>query len=103
MNVEQTGVQVVPPKVYTSSHGGLSSDQLADITVNKIIYADAGTIAPEIYQQAMMFRTKIKAIIIGALASARRAALSDYVYEAERAGMTEVAKALRERIANGNF
>lgn len=97
------GVQVVVPKVYTSSDGGLSPDQLAEITTNKIIFADEGTVAPVIYQQAMAFKGKINQIILDTIRQAKRTAYVDFIAEAEKAGLHDLAKVFRERLINGNY
>lgn len=99
----KSGVSITAPLVFTSSNGGLSAEQLAEITVGKIIYADEGTIAPEIFRQAMEFRAKIKLVIIEALSKSKRSALLDYINDADANGHTDVAAALRERLANGNY
>jgi hypothetical protein len=99
----KSGVSLMQPLVFTSSDGGLKVEQLAEITVGKIIYADEGTVAPEIFRQAMEFRLKIKNVIIDALIKSKRSALVDYINEAESNGLAEVGLALRERLANGNY
>jgi hypothetical protein len=98
-----TGVSLVNPIVFTSKDGGLSSEQLADITVGKIIYADEGTVAPAIYKQAMEFRLKIKQVIIDALRQAKRSAIIDYIHDADAHGLHDLSRSLRERLTNGNY
>jgi hypothetical protein len=99
----KTGVSLTAPLVFTSSNGGLNVEQLAEITVGKIIYADEGTVAPEIFRQAMEYRAKIKVVIIEALAKAKRSALLDYINDADSNGLNDLAAALRERLTNGNY
>ena len=99
----KSGVSLVNPLVFTSDNGGLSAEQLAEITVGKIIYADEGSIAPEIFRQAMKFRIKIKAVIMDALAKAKRSSLLDYINDADANGLHDLSKTLRERLNNGNY
>lgn len=99
----QSGVSLVTPMVYTSTNGGLSCEQLADITVNKIIYADGGTVPPAIFQQAIEFRLRIKGVIMEALKSAKRSALVSYINDAETCGEFQTGAALRERLINGDY
>jgi hypothetical protein len=102
MNVT-AGVMLTPPKVYTSSDGGLKPEQLAEIATNKIIYADEGTIAPVIYQQAMAFKLKINRIVLETIRNAKRSSYVDFIAEAEKAGLTEMANALKARLNNGDY
>jgi hypothetical protein len=99
----KSGVSLVNPLVFTSNDGGLKVEQLAEIAVGKIIYADESSVAPEIFRQAMEFRLKIKSVIIDALIKSKRSALIDYINEAELKGFAEVGLSLRERLADGNY
>lgn len=102
MNVT-SGVMLVTPKVYTSSNGGHTPEQLAEMATNKIIYADEGSVAPVIYQQAMAFKNKINLIVLETIRNAKRSAYVDFIYELERAGLSDAAKSLRERLNNGDY
>ena len=102
MNVT-AGVQLINPKVYTSNNGGLNPEQMAEIVTNKIIYADEGTVAPVIYQQAMAFKGKINRIVLETIRNAKRSAYVDFIAEMEKAGLTEMAAAIRKRLTDGDY
>jgi|TARA_B100001939_G_scaffold269563_1_gene237225 hydroxymethylpyrimidine/phosphomethylpyrimidine kinase len=54
--------QINSVMVKTSNNGGLSNDDLADICVSKVI-SIADTAPPEIKEQAVFFKDKIKSLL----------------------------------------
>ena len=58
------GIEMTPPevKIYTSNHGGLSTDQIVELAASKIMYVSDDA-PPVIKDQAIAFRARMMNIL----------------------------------------
>ena len=89
-------MSMAPPtaKVFVSSNGGHSPDNIAEMCVDKIISV-SDTAPPEIQQQARVFRDKMLNVVrhyITMAVNEDRATVSNHVREA---GFPDIAEQLR--------
>jgi hypothetical protein len=80
--------------VKTSNNGGLSNDDLADICVSKVI-SIADTSPPEIREQAMFFKDKIKSLLKYYLNQASESEKSKCAQICVNGGYEEAANLIR--------
>jgi 2-keto-4-pentenoate hydratase/2-oxohepta-3-ene-1,7-dioic acid hydratase in catechol pathway len=80
--------------VKTSTEGGLSSEQVAELCCNKIIHVGEN-LAPEVREQAEAYRNKLQEVIFHYIQHAVRAERDRCVYAAVSGGYDELANLLR--------
>tara|TARA_R100001163_G_C5048980_1_gene185955 strand:+ start:1133 stop:1435 length:303 start_codon:yes stop_codon:yes gene_type:complete len=80
--------------VETSSNGGLSADQIADLCCRKLIYVSDN--APsEIRDQANEFKERVENVVLGYIKEAMRAERDRCVHIASVGGYDDLANLLR--------
>jgi len=89
-----TGVEVGGISVATSDNGGLSSDQIAEIAKNKIIYV-AENAPPAIKEQAQVFSEKVEEILRFYIDLAKREERGTICQTLRNAGHTDIAEYIR--------
>ena len=90
------GIQMAPPKVnvITSSHGGLSTDQIVELAASKIMYVSDDA-PPVIKDQAIAFRATMINILTEYVHLARREERATISAQLEKHGHSDVAKMIR--------
>ena len=90
------GIQMAPPKVnvITSSDGGLSTDQIVSLALDKILYVSDNS-PPEIREQAIAFRSKMAGVLLHYVSLARREERATISAVLEKNGHSDVAKMIR--------
>jgi len=95
MNFMQ-GIEMTPPevKIYTSNHGGLSTDQIVELAASKIMYVSDDA-PPVIKDQAIAFRARMMNILTEYVHLARREERATISATLEKHGHSDVAKMIR--------
>jgi hypothetical protein len=90
------GIQMAPPKVtvITSSNGGLSTDQIVSLALDKIMYVSDNA-PPEIREQAIAFRSNMTNVLLEYVNLARREERATISAVLENNGHSDVAKMIR--------
>jgi hypothetical protein len=87
------GITVTSVGVVTSNEGGLSSEQLTELALDKLI--SVSNSAPEpIRLQAEAFRENLRNVIYEYIVRARREERSSIVQEVRKYGQEDLAKSL---------
>jgi hypothetical protein len=92
--VEIKAGNILAPMVRTSSFGGLSPEDLADLCVTKIIYV-AESAPPAIREQAKLFEDHLKKVLVDYLARAAKSEKDRCIQICLQGGHTDAANLLR--------
>lgn len=82
------------PFVVTSTNGGHSPEQIAELCVNRLI-AVADTAPPELAMQARAFREQLLAVVLHYVKVAAREDRESVIAKLEQAGAADVAQQIR--------
>lgn len=82
------------PFVVTSTNGGHSPEQVADLCVNRLIQV-SDTAPPEIAMQAKAFREQMLAVVLHYVRMAAREDRESVIAKLELAGAADVAQQIR--------
>ena len=82
------------PTVVTSVNGGLSAEQITTLCCNKIVQVSENA-APEIKEQAAVFRARLENVVHGYVLKAMQEERETCVQLAVRGGYPELAELLR--------
>ena len=82
------------PTVVTSTNGGLSAEQITTLCCNKIVQVSESA-APEIKEQAAVFRARLENVVHGYVLKAMQEERETCVQLAVRGGYPELAELLR--------
>ena len=82
------------PTVVTSTDGGLSAEQITVLCCNKIVQVSESA-APEIKEQAAVFRSRLENVVHGYVTKAMQEERETCVQIAVRGGYPELAELLR--------
>lgn len=82
------------PFVVTSSNGGHSPEQVAELCVNKIVRV-SDTAPPELAQQARAFREQLLAVVLHYVKMAASEDRATVCTKLEQSGMADLAKHVR--------
>lgn len=82
------------PFVVTSTNGGHSPEQVADLCVNRLIQV-SDTAPPEIAMQARAFREQMLAVVLHYVRMAAREDRESVIAKLELAGAADVAQQIR--------
>ncbi len=82
------------PFVVTSTNGGHSPEQVADLCVNRLIQV-SDTAPPEIAMQARAFREQMLAVVLHYVKMAAREDRESVIAKLELAGAADVAQQIR--------
>ena len=80
--------------VMTSSHGGHSPEQVAELCVDRLIRV-ADTAPPELALQARAFREQMLAVVLHYVKMAAEEDRATVITKLERAGSADVAQQIR--------
>lgn len=87
------GITITSVGVMTSSEGGLSSEQLTELALDKLI--SVSNSAPEpIRLQAEAFRENLRNVLYEYIVKARREERSSIIQEIRKYGQEDLAKSL---------
>ena len=86
----ETGVTVQSVNVMTSDEGGLSTEQLTELAMDKVINV-ADSAPPAIRDQAEAFRSSIENVLRYYIELARREERATIAYRMAKAGQKEMA------------
>lgn len=90
----KTEMSVGQINVMTSDSGGLSSEQLTDLAMDKIIRI-ADNAPPAIKLQAESFRDQLRSVVFHYIELSKREERATMTQELSKNGYTEVAEILR--------
>ncbi len=90
----ETGVTVQSVNVMTSDEGGLSTEQLTELAMDKVINV-ADSAPPAIRDQAEAFRSSIENVLRYYIELARREERATIAYRMAKAGQKEMADLVR--------
>lgn len=82
------------PFVVTSSNGGHSPEQIAELCVNRLIQV-SDTAPPELAQQAMAFRRQMLAVVLQYVRMAAAEDRTTVCMKLEQAGLSDIAQQVR--------
>lgn len=85
---------ILTPMVKTSDHGGLSTEDLTELCVNRILSV-ADSAPPEIREQARLFRNSLEKTVYEHLKRARGAERANCIQICLRGGEENAASLLR--------
>jgi|TARA_R100001163_G_C4882253_1_gene79042 hypothetical protein len=80
--------------VQTSSNGGLSAEQIADLCCRKLVYVSDDA-PPAIRDQANAFKVRVESVVLGYIKEAMRAERDRCVHVASVGGYDDLANLLR--------
>ena len=80
--------------VQTSSNGGLSAEQIADLCCRKLVHVSEDA-PPEIRDQAIVFKVRVENVVLGYIKEAMRAERDRCVHVASSGGYDDLANLLR--------
>jgi hypothetical protein len=90
----ETGVSVMSVNVATSDNGGLSSDQIVELAMDKIL--NVANTAPEpIKDQAIAFQDNIRIVLKQYIDLAKREERGTICQKIRESGQTELADLIR--------
>ena len=81
-------------KVNTSESGGFSSDQIADMATDKIVYV-ADNAPPAIQEQARVFSDRVRNLLRGYVDLAKREERATIIQVIEQTGTKALANIIR--------
>ena len=87
-------IEIPPVTVKTSTGGGLSPEQVAELCCNKIIHVGEN-LAPEVREQAEAYRDRLQAVIFHYIQHAVRAERDRCICAAASGGYDKLANLLR--------
>lgn len=90
----ETGVQVMKVNVMTSDEGGLSSEQITELAMDKIMSV-SDTAPPAIKDQANIFRTNVRDVVHHYIQLARQEERATIARKIDSAGNSEMADLVR--------
>ena len=90
----ETGVTVQSVNVMTSNEGGLNTEQLTQLAMDKVINV-ADSAPPAIKDQAKAFRSSIENVLRYYIELARREERATIAYRMAKAGQKEMADLVR--------
>jgi len=90
----ETGVTVQSVNVMTSDEGGLSTEQLTELAMDKVINV-ADSAPPAIKDQAEAFRSSIENVLRYYIELARREERATIAHRMAKAGQKEMADLVR--------
>jgi len=90
----ETGVQVMKVNVMTSDEGGLSSEQITELAMDKIMTV-SDTAPPAIKDQANIFRTNVRDVVHHYIQLARQEERATIARKIDLAGNSEMADLVR--------
>lgn len=82
------------PFVVTSSNGGHSPEQIAELCVNRLIQV-SDTAPPELAQQARAFRQQMLAVVLQYVRMAAAEDRTTVCMKLEQAGLSDIAQQVR--------
>jgi phage replication-related protein YjqB (UPF0714/DUF867 family) len=82
------------PFVVTSTHGGHSPEQVAELCVNRLIQISE-TAPPELAEQARAFRTQMLAVVLHYVRLAASEDRATVCAKLEQAGFSDLAQQVR--------
>jgi len=88
------GIQAGSVNVMTSEQGGLSSEQVTDLAMDKIMKVSE-TAPPEIKQQAEAFRTNVRNVVYHYIQLARQEERATIARRMDKIGNSEMADLVR--------
>lgn len=80
--------------VMTSSHGGHSPEQVAELCVNRLLHVSE-TAPPELALQARAFREQMLAVVLHYVKVAAREDRESVIAKLEQAGAADMAQQIR--------
>ena len=87
-------INVNSVNVMTSAEGGLSSEQLTELAMDKVMRV-SNTAPPAIKEQAVMFRANLQKVMYHYIELARREERATIAYKMSKAGQKEMADLVR--------
>lgn len=90
----ETGIQVTSVNVATSDNGGLNTDQIVDLAMDKILNV-ADTAPPAIRDQAQAFRDNLRIVVKHYIDLARREERATMAHMAQKEGHDNLAEIIR--------
>ena len=89
-----TTMEVAPVNVHTSDGGGLSSEQITELALDKIVRV-ADTAPPAIKDQAHVFRENIRNVIFQYIELSKREERATMAQRLSKMGNHEIADLIR--------
>lgn len=90
----ETGVQVTSVSVSTSDNGGLTTDQITELAMDKILNV-SDTAPPVIREQAQAFRDNLRTVVRYYIDLARREERATMAHMAQKEGYDNLAEIIR--------
>ena len=90
----ETGISVTSVNVATSDNGGLSTEQIVDLAMDKILNV-SDTAPPAIKDQAQAFRDNIRVVVRHYIDLARREERATMAHMAKTQGHDDLAEIIR--------
>lgn len=90
----ETGISVTSVNVSTSDNGGLNTDQIVDLAMDKILNV-ADSAPPAIRDQAQAFRDNLRIVVRHYIDLARREERATMAHMAESKGHDDLAEIIR--------
>lgn len=90
----ETKIGVTSVTVATSENGGLSTEQIVDLAMDKILNV-AGTAPPAIKDQAQAFRDNLRVVVRHYIDLARREERATMAHMAQSQGHNDLAEIIR--------
>lgn len=85
---------ILSPMVKTSTGGGLSNEDLADICLSKMLSVSE-TAHPHIQEQARLFQDRVRGLLYHYFNEARKAERADCINVCSKGGFSDAASLLR--------
>ena len=90
----ETGISVTSVNVSTSDNGGLSTEQIVDLAMDKILNV-SDTAPPAIKDQAQAFRDNLRVVVRHYIDLARREERATMAHMAQSQGHDDLAEIIR--------
>ena len=90
----QAGIQTASVNVMTSDDGGLSSEQITELAMDKILYVGEDA-PPAIKDQALQFKEHIARVVFHYIELARKEECATIVRTLEKSGNADLADIVR--------
>ena len=90
----ETGINVTSVGVATSDNGGLSTEQIVDLAMQKILSV-SDTAPPGIKEQANVFRENIRNVLMYYVELSKREERATMAQKLVKAGETDLAEIIR--------
>lgn len=85
---------ILAPMVKTSTGGGLSNEDLAELCLDKML-SISETAHPHIQEQAKVFRNRVRVLLFHYLEEARKSERANCINHCSKGGYKEAAELLR--------